>query len=65
MKCSNCPAEATVHVTYSSTAIEPSESDLCHECSFVLHQEMLGHLLNLHGSIEETPLESTHADGQV
>jgi hypothetical protein len=63
MTCVNCPAQAAVRVTYGSNTIEPAEVNLCLNCSFQLHQEMLGHLMWLGGWIEEAPLEEsvTHA----
>jgi len=57
MTCTNCPSTATVRVSYFSLTIEPTEAALCPQCSFELHQEMLGHILYFGGQIEETPLE--------
>ena len=57
MTCTNCPSPAAVHVTYGSDTIEAAEANLCLDCSFELHQEMLGHLMWLHGFIEEEALD--------
>jgi hypothetical protein len=61
MTCDNCPQPAAVHVSYGSLGIEPATANLCHACSFELHQDMLWNLLKLDGWIVETPLEGASA----